>query len=84
MNKLLNIAYGSFIAIVVYLALCLLFGGCGQAPESFHIVECQRTPGDLYVYDCQTSGYSRCLDLQGNAKYSECDYNGVFCVAKCP
>lgn len=82
MNKLLNIAYGSFIAIVVYLALCLLFVGCDQ-PESFHIVECKRTPGDLYSYACETPGYERCWNPNGTVKYADCEYMGIMCVTSC-
>jgi len=83
--KLLNVACGFIIGLAVFLCLSFLFGGCGPAAESFHATDCKKTPGDLYVYVCDVApAYARCLDTQGNVKYSECEANGVLCVAECP
>lgn len=81
MKNLLHFAYGSFIAIVVFFAFCLFFG-CGQ-PESFHPQSCQKSPGDLYSYACQTKGYERCLTPTGDVKYADCEYMGIMCVTSC-
>ena len=83
MGKALDWTCGMIIAITVYAACSLLFGGCGADPESFHAQACQRTPGDLYSYACQTKGYERCLTPAGDVKYADCEYMGIMCVTSC-
>lgn len=83
--KTINFLFAVFIAFGVFGVLGILFGGCGPAAESFHLQECKKTPGDLYVYICDGHpDYARCLDAQGSVKYSECEADGVLCVADCP
>ncbi len=75
--------YQVIMIIVGCLCLGLFFGGCVETPESFHASECKKTDGDLYIYACETPGYSRCLTPDGFVKYKGCAVYGDICVKSC-